>query len=68
MRVTKAGISKIGKALGKLFLTGLNALLVVGGTALIGYGAWLIYRPSAFIVVGLVCVYLGLPDKSEPKA
>ena len=51
--------TKIKNALG----ASVNTLFTFGGIALVGYGAYQIYIPSAFIVVGAVMFYIGLPDR-----
>ncbi len=33
---------------------------ILGGSGLVAYGSWLIYRPAAFIVAGLVILAAGI--------
>ena len=40
-----------------------NVVFTFSGVSLIGYGAFLIYKPSAFVVVGLILFWMGIPDK-----
>ena len=55
MKISKEAI---GRAIGK----SVDAAFVFGGTGLAGYGAWMVYEPAAFILVGGVLFWLGLPD------
>ena len=41
----------------------INAVFVLGGLASVGFGAWQVYPPAAYMVVGAVVIYMGLPDK-----
>lgn len=40
----------------------ISAVFVMGGLAAVGYGCWQIYEPAAYIAVGAVVVYMGMPD------
>ena len=40
----------------------LNAMCMACGLGGIGYGAWLIFEPAAFLVVGAVLLWMGLPE------
>lgn len=44
-------------------LGGINVIFTFAGLAGVGYGAWSIYEPAAFIVVGGALIWMGLPDK-----
>lgn len=44
----------------KNLLPDLRDLVVFGGLALAGYGAWLVYAPAGFIVGGAGLFYVGL--------
>jgi len=35
-------------------------VFVFGGTGLIALGAWKIYEPAAYVVAGVICLWLGL--------
>lgn len=39
-----------------------NALALALGLGGIGYGCWLVYEPMAFLIVGAVLLWMGLPD------
>jgi len=41
----------------------LSALFVLGGVASVGWGVWQYSTPAAFIVVGALAIWIGLPDK-----
>jgi len=41
----------------------INIIFTLGGVLSIGYGSYLVYEPSAFIVVGLIFFWMGIPDK-----
>lgn len=69
MTLDKQAIRRGVKAAGVLAMKGLNMGLVVSGIACVGYGAWLVYQPAAYVVVGCALVWLGLPEKvsHEPR-
>jgi hypothetical protein len=41
----------------------MNAILILSGIGLVGYGAWQIYPPAAYIVVGIAVFWMGLPER-----
>ncbi len=55
MRLTKEQLKLVAKS-------SINIIFTSLGIAMAGYGAWLIYEPAAFIVVGGAVFYLGLPE------
>ncbi|WP_201344642.1 hypothetical protein [Thiohalobacter sp. COW1] len=40
----------------------INALTMSCGLGTVGYGLWLVHEPLAFLVVGAVLFWAGLPD------
>lgn len=36
------------------------AVIVLAGVCAVGYGAWQIYPPTAYIAVGLALIWLGI--------
>ena len=40
----------------------LNAMFMAGGLGSLGFGAWLVYEPLAFLVVGASLLWMGLPE------
>lgn len=41
----------------------LNGLFVIAGLAGIGYGLWQVYEPAAFVVLGGIILWMGLPER-----
>ena len=56
MRLTKEQLSRVAKS-------SINIIFTSIGISMAGYGAWLIYEPAAFIVIGAAVFYLGLPER-----
>lgn len=40
----------------------LNAMFMAGGLGTLAYGGWLVYEPLAFLLVGAVLLWMGLPE------
>lgn len=54
---------KINKeAIKKGLKNSLNGLFIGAGIGGVGYGAWMIYEPAAFLAVGAIFIWIGLPD------
>ncbi|HSH84363.1 MAG TPA: hypothetical protein VK979_04305 [Guyparkeria sp.] len=56
MKISKEAIKRAGAG-------SLNAVFTFAGIASIGYGAWQVYEPVAFILVGAIVFWMGLPDR-----
>ncbi|HSH29762.1 MAG TPA: hypothetical protein VK971_07640 [Thiohalobacter sp.] len=41
----------------------LNVVFIAAGLGAIGYGAWQVYEPAAFVLVGGIVFWMGLPDR-----
>ena len=56
MKLSKSAITNALKS-------GINVIFTFTGLASVGYGAWVVYPPSAFVVVGVALIWMGLPDR-----
>lgn len=63
MKITKEQIAGWFRSGGRAAFKLLNAGLVMGGIGLIGFGSAQVYEPAAFVIVGSILLWLGLPDK-----
>lgn len=41
----------------------MNAAFIATGLGAIGYGAWQVYEPAAFVLVGAIVFWMGLPER-----
>jgi hypothetical protein len=44
----------------KQYIPDLRDVFTFGGMGLLGFGLYMVYPPATFIILGLICLYLGL--------